>query len=147
MKIKRLNKNAILPTKGTSGSAGFDLYACMNGGEGDYVVIEPGETVGIKTGIAIEMTPGLVGLIYARSGMAIKRGLRLANSVGVIDWDYRGEYIVALHNDSCEPQYIYHGDRIAQLVFTTYFNALWEEVDELNETTRGEGGFGSTGAN
>ena len=147
MKIKRLNPNAKLPTQATPGSAGYDLYACIGKGEGDFLVIQPGETVLIPTGIAIQMHPNLVGLIYARSGLAIKRGLRPANCVGVIDWDYRGEYIVALHNDGTDPEWIYHGDRIAQLVFTTYFSEEWDEVSELDETQRGAGGFGSTGTN
>ena len=147
MKIKRLNPNATIPTQGTPGSAGWDLYACIGKGEGDFVVIQPGETVKISTGLAIQLHPGLVGLIFARSGMAANRGLRPANCVAVMDWDYRGDYIVALHNDSTEPEWIYHGDRIAQLVITTYISEEWEEVDELEETQRGVGGFGSTGTN
>jgi dUTP pyrophosphatase len=144
MKIKRLHENAILPTQGTPGSAGYDLYACLDN-KNDFVVVQPGETVLIHTGLAIQMRPGMVGLIYARSGAAIKHGLRPANCVGVIDWDYRGEYIVALHNDSAEPQWIHYGDRIAQLMFTTYINEEWEETDELDQTQRNDGGFGSTG--
>lgn len=143
MKIKKLNPNATIPTQATPGSAGFDLYACLD----KSAVILPGRTYRIPTGLAIQMTPGLVGLIYARSGTAIKQGLRPANCVGVIDCDYRGEYIVALHNDSDEIRVVNHGDRIAQLVFTHYVTPTWEETDKLDDTDRGTGGFGSTGTN
>ena len=143
MKIKKLNPNATIPTQGTPGSAGWDLYACLD----RPAVILPGRTYRIPTGLAIQMNPDLVGLIYARSGLAIKQGLRPANCVGVIDSDYRGEYIVALHNDSDEIRVVNHGDRIAQLVFTHYFTPTWEETDELDDTERGAGGFGSTGSN
>ena len=142
VKVKKLNDNAVLPKYGTEFSAGADL---VNAG-GD-VVIEPGKTVIIHTGIALEIPVGLVGLVYARSGMATKRGLAPANKVGVIDCDYRGEVMVALHNHSNEEQTVARGERIAQLVITPYVTANFEEVDELSSTERGEGGFGSTGTN
>lgn len=143
MKVKKLDPRATIPTQATPGSAGYDLYACLD----KPAVILPGYSYKIPTGIAIQMDPGLVGLIYARSGLAIKQGLRPANAVGVIDCDYRGEYIVALYNDSNEIRVVNHGDRIAQLVFTHYVAPVLEEADELDDTTRGAGGFGSTGTN
>ena len=141
MNIKKLNDNAVLPTYGSEFSAGADLYAC----EGAEVVIESGETKLIHTGLAMEIPEGLVGLIYARSGLASKRGLAPANKVGVIDSDYRGEIMVALHNHSDKAQSVDDGERIAQIVFAPYYTAEFNIVDELNDTVRGVGGFGSTG--
>ena len=141
MKIKKLNDNATVPTYGSEFSAGADLYAC----EESDVVIGAGETRLIHTGIALEIPVGYVGLIYARSGLATKRGLAPANKVGVIDSDYRGEIMVALYNQSGEPQTVSVGERIAQIVFTPYATAEFEIADELDTTARGEGGFGSTG--
>lgn len=140
VKIKKLNENAIIPTYGSPYSAGADLYSAM-----DDVTIAPHTTVLIKTGIALELPMGFAGLIYARSGLATKRGLAPANKVGVIDCDYRGEVMVALHNHSDIEQTVSKGERIAQLVITPYVVADFEEATELSETVRGEGGFGSTG--
>ena len=141
VKIKKLNEKATLPTYGSEYSAGADLYACLDEG----VTILPGQTCFIKTGLAMELTEGYVALIYARSGLACKRGLAPANKVGVVDCDYRGEITVALHNHSQEAQTILPGERIAQMVVTPYIKCDFEEADELSETVRGEGGFGSTG--
>lgn len=141
MNIKKLLPNATIPTYGSEYAAGADLYACL-----DFdITIAPGATQFIHTGIAMEIPEGLVGLVYARSGMACKKGLAPANKVGVIDSDYRGEIMVALHNHSDMPVTIGNGERIAQFVLTPYITASFNEVDELNDTVRGEGGFGSTG--
>ena len=140
VKIKKLNENAIIPTYGSPYSAGADLYSAM-----DDTIIAPHSTVLIKTGLALELPVGFAGLIYARSGLATKRGLAPANKVGVIDCDYRGEIMVALHNHSSESRRVEKGERIAQLVIAPYFTADFNEVDELSDTVRGEGGFGSTG--
>lgn len=140
VKIKKLNENAIIPTYGSPYSAGADLYSAM-----DELTIAPHTTFLVKTGIALELPIGFAGLIYARSGLASKRGLAPANKVGVIDCDYRGEVMVALHNHTDAPQTVAKGERIAQLVITPYVVADFEEADELSETVRGEGGFGSTG--
>ena len=142
VKIKKLSTNAVIPTYGSPYSAGADLYSAM-----DEVTIAPHTTTLIKTGIALELPVGFAGLIYARSGLASKRGLAPANKVGVIDCDYRGEVMVALHNHSNEPQTVAGGERIAQLVITPYVVADFEEATELSDTVRGEGGFGSTGTN
>lgn len=139
--IKKLNEKAIIPTYGTEYAAGADLYACMD----EAVTIAPGETYFTKTGIAMEIPTGYVGLVYARSGLACKKGLAPANKVGVIDSDYRGEIMVALHNHSNVPVTVESGERIAQLVLAPYITAVFQEVDELENTARGEGGFGSTG--
>ena len=139
--IKKLNEKAVLPTYGSEYAAGADLYACNE----EKIVIKPHETVLIKTGIALEIPEGYAGLIYARSGLATKRGLAPANKVGVIDSDYRGEIMVALHNHTNEVKEIDAYERIAQLVVTPYIKAIFNEVDELNDTIRGTGGFGSTG--
>lgn len=139
--IKKLIPNATIPTYGTEFSAGADLYSGMT----DAVTIAPGTTEFIHTGIAMEIPVGLVGLIYARSGMACKKGIAPANKVGVIDSDYRGEIIVALHNHSNVPVTIEPGDRVAQLVLTPYVTADFNEVEELSDTVRGDGKFGSTG--
>ena len=141
MKIKKLNDRAVIPTYGSEFSAGADLYAC----EGKEIVIKAGETRLIHTGIAMEIPCGYVGLVYARSGLASKRGLAPANKVGVIDSDYRGEIMVALYNQSGATQTVADGERIAQIVFTPYASAEFSVVDELEDTARGEGGFGSTG--
>ena len=141
VKIKKLNEKAIIPTYGSPYAAGADLYACL---END-IVIEPGKTAFIKTGLALELPVGLAAFIYARSGLACKRGLAPANKVGVVDCDYRGEVTVALHNHSSEPQTVAVGERVAQMVIAPYFTADFELCDELSDTVRGEGGFGSTG--
>ena len=140
VKIKKLNDAATVPTYGSPYSAGADLYSAM-----DEVTIDPHTTKLIKTGLALELPVGFAGLIYARSGLATKRGLAPANKVGVIDCDYRGEVMVALHNHTDIPQSVAQGERIAQLVITPYIVAEFEEAEELSETVRGEGGFGSTG--
>lgn len=139
--IKRLNENAIIPTRATEYSAGMDLYACTS----TPVIIAPHETVMIGTGLAIELPEGHFGAIYARSGLASKQGLAPANKVGVVDRDYVGEVKVALHNHSNEPQTINPMERVAQLVVMPYLPVEFNEVEELSETERGEGGFGSTG--
>ena len=137
--IKKLNNDAIMPTYGSEFAAGADLYSI------EAVTIQPHETVLVHTGIAMEIPNSYVGLIYARSGLATKRNLAPANKVGVIDCDYRGEIMVSLHNHSNNEQSIEKGERIAQIVFTPYITANFEEVNELTDTIRGEGGFGSTG--
>ncbi len=141
VRIKKLNDRAKMPSRGSKYAAGADLYACLD----SAVVIEPHKTVMIHTGLAIELPEGYAGLVYARSGMASKRGLAPANKVGVIDPDYRGEMMVALHNHSDAEQTVEDGERIAQLVITPFVPAEFEEADELSDTVRGEGGFGSTG--
>lgn len=139
--IKKLNDNAIIPTYGSQFSAGADLYACNS----EKIVIPAHKTVLVPTGIAIEIPEGYAGLIYARSGIASKRGLAPANKVGVVDSDYRGEVMVALHNHSELDAKIDVNERIAQLVVTPFLKVQFEERDELTDTVRGEGGFGSTG--
>ena len=141
VKLKKLTPNAIIPTYGTVQSAGADLYSGME----QPVTIEPGKTEFIHTGIAIAIPEGLVGLVYARSGMACKKGIAPANKVGVIDADYRGEIMVALYNHGNEAVTVEPGDRIAQLVLTPFITAAFDEADYLDETDRGNGGFGSTG--
>ncbi len=141
VKIKKLNQNAKIPTYGSPYSAGADLYACID----NEITIAPNETVLIKTGLAMELSCGYVALIYARSGLATKRGLAPANKVGVVDSDYRGEIMVALHNHSTVPQTVAKDERIAQMVITPYITAEFTEADSLSDTVRGEGGFGSTG--
>ena len=140
--FKKLNKNAVMPTYGSQFAAGADLYALTNG---ETVTFASGETKLIKTGIAMEIPEGYAGLIYARSGIANKRGLAPSNQVGVVDSDYRGEIMVSLHNHSNEEQSITDGERIAQLVIAPFLKVEYTEVDELTDTERGEGGFGSTG--
>ena len=139
--IKKLKDNAIIPTVGSEKSAGSDLYACID----EKVTIQSGETVKIGTGLAIELPDGFFGGIFARSGLATKKGLAPANKVGVCDSDYRGEYIVALHNHSNTEQVVEPGERIAQLIVIPYIPVKFNEVEELSETDRGSGGFGSTG--
>ena len=141
VRIKKLNDLAKIPTRGSKFSAGYDLYAATN-----YdIQIPPHSTVKIGTGLAMDLPYGYFGAIFARSGLAVKQGLRLSNSVAVIDEDYRGEWIIALHNDSDYEQRIYDGDRIAQLVLLPYQTMNFQEVNSLSETDRGSGGFGSTG--
>ena len=140
--FKKLNNDAKVPTYGSQYAAGADLYACTNG---ETVVFKPGETKLIHTGIAMEIPEGYAGLIYARSGIANKRGLAPSNKVGVVDSDYRGEIMVSLHNHSTEEQSISDFERIAQMVIAPFLAVEYNEVDELTDTVRGEGGFGSTG--
>ena len=142
LNVKKLTPSAILPTYGTTGAAGADLYALP---EGDPITILPGQTVMIHTGLSMAIPDGYVGLNFARSGLASKRGLAPANKVGVIDSDYRGELMVALHNHGSEPQIVNPGDRVAQFVIVPVMTAAFVEVDSLDDTARGEGGFGSTG--
>ena len=139
--VKKLDERAVLPTYGSEFSAGADLYAVCDG----EVTFAPGETKLIKTGLAMEIPEGYAGLIYARSGLASKRGLAPANKVGVVDADYRGEVMVALHNHSNSEQRVAPMERIAQLVVAPFLKAEFEEAESLCETVRGEGGFGSTG--
>lgn len=141
VKFTKLNPDAIVPSYGTQYSAGADLYAC----EGKDVTILPHQTVFVHTGIAIELPDGTVGVICARSGLASKRSLAPANKVGIIDCDYRGELIVALHNHSNEPQTILDKERVAQLLILPCFVANFVEADSLEESVRGKDGFGSTG--
>ncbi len=139
--IKKLNDKAILPTYGSEFAAGADLYACIE----EDLTVNPHETVLVPTGLAMELPLGYAGLIYARSGLATKKGLAPANKVGVVDCDYRGEVKVALHNHSEVAQTVAVGERIAQLVITPYLTAEFIEKSELSDTVRGGGGFGSTG--
>lgn len=141
IKIKKLNENAIIPTKGSEYAAGVDLYACID----KPIEIQPHETVKIGTGLAMELPTGYFGAIFARSGLATKQGLRPANCVGCCDSDYRGDYIVPLHNDTDITQTVIPNERIAQLVIMPYLPVDFTEVDELTETERGDGGFGHTG--
>lgn len=141
IQVKKLKPNAILPTYGSAQAAGADLYACLE----EEVCIDPGKTVYIPTGLAMELPVGFVGLIYARSGLACKKGLAPANKVGVIDSDYRGEFIVALHNHSEQTYTVQPGERIAQLVVAPVITPGFEETDSLSDTVRSTGGFGSTG--
>lgn len=141
VKFTKLDKSASAPVYGTPFAAGADLRALLD----ENIKIQPGETYFVHTGIAAQIPDGLVGLIYARSGLACKRGLAPANCVGVIDSDYRGEIMVALHNYSNNPQEIEPGERVAQLVIAPYIAADFEEAESLDDTDRGEGGFGSTG--
>ena len=140
--IKKLNEKAVIPSYGSEFAAGADLYACTDG----VTEIKPHQTVMVPTGIALELPLGYAGLIYARSGLASKKGLAPANKVGVVDCDYRGEVKVALHNHSEQAQTVDPGERIAQLVITPYLMAEFIEKDGLSETSRGAGGFGSTGS-
>ena len=141
IRVKKLKENAILPTYGSAGAAGADLYACLE----EAVTILPGETAWIPTGIALEVPVGCAGLVYARSSLGVKRGLAPANKVGVIDSDYRGEIRVVLLNHGKEPQTIFSGERVAQFIITPVLTPVYEEVPELSDTSRGAGGFGSTG--
>ena len=141
VKVKKLRADAILPTYGTEYSAGADLYALP----GEKIEIPPHKTVLIHTGLSMEIPEGYAGLIFARSGLASKRGLAPANKVGVIDADYRGEFMVALHNHTDEAATVEGGERVAQLSIVPFLKADFEEAEELSETVRGAGGFGSTG--
>ena len=141
IRVKKLNPNAILPTYGSEEAAGADLYACLDA----PVTILPGETAWIPTGIALEVPKGCAGLLYARSSMGVKRGLAPANKVGVIDSDYRGEIRVVLLNHGKTSQIVENGERVAQFIITPVLTPAYEEVPELSDTSRGTGGFGSTG--
>ena len=141
IKVKKLNDLAKIPSRGSSDAAGYDLYAAT-----DYIIdIAPHSTVKIGTGLSFELPSGTFAAIFPRSGIATKRGLRPANCVGVCDSDYRGEYIVALHNDTDEMQSIEPGERIAQMILLPFIKMNFKEVDELSDTDRGSSGFGSTG--
>ena len=141
IRVKKLNDKAILPTYGSAEAAGADLYACLDA----PVTVQPGETAWIPTGIALEVPKGCAGLVYARSGLGVKRGLAPANKVGVIDSDYRGQIHVVLLNHGKTEQTIQHGERIAQFLITPVLTPAYEEAEELSDTDRGAGGFGSTG--
>lgn len=141
VKIKRLNKLAKIPTRGTAESAGYDLYATTD----KDIQIPPHSNAKIGTGIAMSIPNGFFGGIFARSGIATKRNMRPSNCVGIVDSDYTGEIIVSIHNDSTETKTIQRGERIAQLVIVPYLSVMFDEVNELDETDRGDGGFGSTG--
>ncbi len=143
VKFRKLDPAAIVPAYATPGSAGADLYALPSA---PPTVIEPGATVFIRTGLAAAIPRGYVGLVFARSGLASRQGLAPANKVGVIDSDYRGEWLIALYNQSGEPRVVSPGDRVAQLVLLPVLTPAFTEVDSLDETQRGAGGFGSTGA-
>ena len=153
--IKKLYEDAVLPERGSEKAAGYDLRVSLAGTtalnegsdciNGDSITVAPHTTVRVGTGLAAEIPDGYFGAIFARSGLATKQGLRPANAVGVVDSDYRGEFIVALHNDTDKEQVIQAGERIAQLVIMPFLSATFAEVEELNTTKRGEGGFGSTG--
>lgn len=140
---KKLKENAVLPSRGSQQAAGYDLYAATD----DIIQIAPHSTIKIGTGLSMELPTGFFGAVFARSGLATKKGLRPANCVGVCDSDYRGEYIVALHNDTDEFMEIAPQERIAQLIVMPYLPLTFKEVEELSETERGIGGFGSTGTN
>ena len=142
VRIKKLRSNAVVPTYGTPFSAGADMYACLD----EPLTIAPGETKMVHMGVAIELPEGYVGLLYGRRGLATKRGLAPANKVGVIDSDYRGEIRVVLLNHGKVPQTVENGERVAQFLITPVLTPAYEEVEELTDTNRGTGGFGSTGA-
>ena len=141
IRIKKLRDTAKIPTRGSNNAAGYDLYADIE----TPITIEPGSVMKIGTGISTQLPPYMAALIFPRSGLSTKKGLRLANCVGLVDPDYRGEYIVALYNDSEIPQTVMPGERIAQIVFSPFYEANFIETDELNDTERGEGGFGASG--
>lgn len=141
IRIKKVREQAVIPTYGTEYSAGADIYSCIP----EPIHLAPGKTVLIPTGIAMEIPTGYVGLVYARSSLAVKRGLAPANKVSVIDSDYRGELMVPILNHSGTEQVIEPAERIAQMIFTPYYMACFEETDTLENTNRGAGGFGSTG--
>lgn len=143
IKIKKLKDNAQTPTRGSEYAAGYDLYACID----EPITITPHSTEKIGTGLAVEIPHGYFGAVFARSGLATKEGLRPANCVGVCDEDYRGEYAVALHNDTSEIKVVMPKERIAQLVILPYLSIKFEEANELSKTDRGFNGFGSTGKN
>ncbi|MEE3419681.1 MAG: dUTP diphosphatase [Lachnospiraceae bacterium] len=141
VKVKKLRQSAMLPTRGSASAAGYDLHADI----AKKTEIAPGETKMIPTGLAMEIPEGYFGAVFARSGLAMKEGLRPGNCVGVVDSDYRGEFFIGLHNDSQMTRVIEPGERIAQLVIMPYLAVEFSEVEELTDTARGEGGFGSTG--
>ncbi len=141
VRFQKLDPRAVAPVYGSAAAAGADLYAVMD----SPLTLAMGETALVHTGLAVEIPEGYVGLVCARSGLATKRGLAPANKVGVIDADYRGEILVALHNHGAVKQTIDHGERVAQLLLVPYLTAVYEEADSLTDTVRGEGGFGSTG--
>ena len=141
--IKKLTNTAKMPIRGSNHAAGYDIYADL--GNQDFVMIPPHKTEKIKTGLCMEIPGGYFGGIFARSGLATKEGLRPANAVGVVDSDYRGEIIVAIHNDTDTERFVNNGERIAQLVVIPYLEIEFNEVDKLSTTVRGVGGFGSTG--
>ena len=141
IKIKKLNNLAKMPSRGSSDAAGYDLYAATD----QILDIAPHSTIKVGTGLSFELPEGTFAAIYARSGIATKRGLRPANCTGICDSDYRGEYIVALHNDTDEWRSIGPGERIAQMILLPYIEMKFNEVDELSDTERGEGGFGNSG--
>lgn len=141
--VKKLRDDAIIPTQGSKYAAGYDLYAAIDA----PITIKSEETIKIRTGLAFELPEGFFAGIFARSGLATKQGLRPANCVGVVDCDYRGEVIVAIHNDSNRNTVIAPGDRIAQMILLPYQSMEFTEVNDLNETDRGDGGFGSSGNN
>ena len=141
VRVKKLHPHAVLPTYGSAEAAGADLYACLE----EAVTIAPGEVYWVPTGIALEVPKGCAGLVYARSSLGAKRGLAPANKVGVIDSDYRGEIRVVLLNHGKQPQTITHGERVAQMLITPVLTPAYEEAEELTDTSRGIGGFGSTG--
>lgn len=142
IRVKKLHPAAKLPSYGSAEAAGADLYACLE----ETVTVAPGESIFVPTGIAMEVPAGCAGLIYARSGLACKRGLAPANKVGVIDSDYRGQIVVVLHNHGSQPQTVEHGERIAQMVITPVLTPPYMEAEELSDSDRGTGGFGSTGS-
>ena len=142
IKLKKINEKANTPTRSSNQAAGYDLYACL---DKEKIEIEPQQSVKINTGLALEIPDGYFGGIFARSGLSTKENLRPSNCVGVIDSDYRGEIIVALYNHASEPLTINHGERIAQMVYAPYYTATFVEAEELEDSVRGEGGFGSTG--
>jgi dUTP pyrophosphatase len=141
IKIKKIKNKAIIPTRGSQQAAGYDLYACSD----EDITIAPHCTVKVGTGVSMAIPEGYFGAVYARSGLSAKQGLRPANCVGVVDSDYRGEIIVALHNDTDAETTIDKNERIAQIVVTPYLSVEFEETKELDDTERGSGGFGSTG--
>ena len=141
VRVKKMHPNAKLPTYGSPEAAGADLYACLE----EAVTIQPGEVYWVPTGIALEVPKGCAGLVYARSSMGAKRGLAPANKVGVVDSDYRGEIKVVLLNHSKQPQTLEPGERVAQFVITPVLTPAYEEAEDLSDTSRGIGGFGSTG--
>lgn len=155
VKIKRLSETAKIPTKAHESDAAFDIYADIQdtfvpfGKSIDEsekgIKVMPGQTVKVHTGFSTEIPIGYWGAIYARSGLATKQGLRPANCVAVIDAEYRGEWLIPLHNDSSDVQIIHHGDRIAQFMLAPVIETSFEEVSELSDSDRGEGGFGSSG--
>ena len=141
LRIKKLRDNAQMPTYGSEYAAGADMYAAID----EAVTIQPGETKFIPTGLAFEIPEGYAGFIYARSGLACKKGLAPANKVGVVDADYRGEVMVALHNHGLVSQTVEAGERVAQMIIAPFVAVNYVFADELDDTVRGEGGFGSTG--